>query len=170
MVIIWQYGSNMDENRLNSGDRLKGTATFIGLAIKKGYRLSFTHTNKCGVGTSDILSSNTEDFVIGCLYEIPDNKISKLDEIEGVNSGAYERTSDLVIKLDEDLQTTSEQILVQMYVVVRKEKNPKTDGDNANHILKGIKEHQMGKDYFDKVKKIILQNNPQIDRELISYE
>ena len=168
MVIFWQYGSNMDETRLNSGARLNGAAKFIGLAIKKGYRLAFTHTNKCGVGTSDIIVSNAEDFVIGCLYEVPDYAIRKLDKIEGVNSEAYKRICDGVIMLDANLQQTSEQIPAQMYVV-QKERKPKTDADYANHILKGIKQHKMGEEYFNKVREIILENNPLIEKELISY-
>jgi len=171
MVIVWQYGSNMDEDRLNSGDRLCGSARFVGLAIKKGYRLAFTHTNKCGVGVSDIIESCPEDFAIGCLYDIPESIMPKLDRIEGVNSGAYERLCDfVVVKLDENLDQTSEQVIAQTYVVVQKEENPKTDGDYANHVLKGIKEHRMGESYFNKAKKIILENNPFIERELISYK
>lgn len=169
MVVVWQYGSNMDEDRLNSGDRLGGAAKFVGLAIKRGYRLAFTHTNNCGVGTSDVVKSSPEYFVIGCLYEIPEDKMPELDKIEGVNSGAYEICEFVVVKLDENLRETSEQAVVQTYIVVKKEKNPKTDGDYANHILKGIREHQIGESYFNKIKEIILKNNPKIERELISY-
>lgn len=171
MVIVWQYGSNMNEDRLNSGDRLGGAARFVGLAIKRGYRLAFTHTNKCGVGTADIVESSSEDFVIGCLYDVPESEMPKLDRIEGVKSGAYRRQCGfVVVKLDEKLQQTSEQVIVQTYINVRKEHNPKTDTGYANHILKGIKDHRIGESYFNKVKKIILQNNPQIKTELIGYK
>lgn len=169
MVIIWQYGSNMDETRLNSGDRLNGAAKFIGLAIREGYRLAFTHTNKCGIGASDIVVGNEKDFVIGCLYDVAESSMKDLDRIEGVSSGAYKRSKECVTKLDLSLQKTCEQIPVQTYVVVQKERNPKTDGDYANHILKGIREHKMGEEYFKKVKRIILENNPLIEKELISY-
>jgi gamma-glutamylcyclotransferase (GGCT)/AIG2-like uncharacterized protein YtfP len=170
MVTVWQYGSNMDEDRLNSGARLDGAAKFIGLAIKRGYRLAFTHTNKCGVGTADIVESSSEDFVIGCLYEIPESVMPKLDRIEGVNSGAYKRQCDfVVVNLGKNLEQTSEYVVVQTYIVVQKEETTKTDGDYANHILKGIKERQMGESYFNKVKKIVLENNPSIEKELISY-
>jgi len=171
MVVVWQYGSNMDEDRLNSGDRLGGAARFVGLAIKRGYRLAFTHTNKCGVGAADIVESSPEDFVIGCLYDIPENMMPELDKIEGVNSGAYKKLCDFaVVELDENLKQTSGRVFAQTYVVVQKEENPKTDGDYANHILKGIKEHRMGESYFNKVKKMILENNPNIEEELISYK
>jgi len=171
MATVWQYGSNMDEDRLNSGARLGGAAKFVGLAIKRGYRLAFTHTNKCGVGTADIVESSPEDFVIGCLYEIPESIMHKLDRIEGVNSGAYKRQCDfIVVKLGKNLEHTSERVVAQIYVVVQKEENPKTDGDYANHILKGIKERRMGEGYFNKVREIVLENNPSIEREIVSYK
>lgn len=95
----------------------------------------------------------------------------KLDRIEGVKSGAYRRQCGfVVVKLDENLQQTSEQVIVQTYIVVQKEHNPKTDGDYANHILKSIREHKMGEDYFIKVRQIILENNPDIERELIPWK
>lgn len=83
MVLIWQYGSNMDEERINSPDRLDGKAKFVGIAIKKGYRLSFTHTNRKGVGTADIAEADPSDYVIGCLYETTNEMLKKLDKIEG---------------------------------------------------------------------------------------
>lgn len=169
MVTIWQYGSNMDEKRLNGLDRLNGDAIFSGLAIKFGYELAFTHTNTNGVGVSDIVKSEN-DYVIGCLFTIPKSKIPKLDSIEGVNSGAYYRTDNFVVtKLDSSLNITSRKIQVPTYVVVNKEINPKTNTKYANHILKGIKDHKIGLKYFNKVKKIILENNPRIEKDLISY-
>ena len=71
----------MDEERINSQNRLKGKAKFVHLAIKKGYKLSFTHTNKDEVGTADIAVDPT-NYVISCLYEIPDNMLKELDRVE----------------------------------------------------------------------------------------
>ena len=170
MTIVWQYGSNMNENRFNDLKRLASTARFIGLAIKKEYRLAFTHTNKDGVGVSDIVESSSDDYVIGCLYEIPKEKMPKLDRIEGANSGAYRRISDSIVeRLDVSLKMTGEKMQVTTYVVVNKEHRPRTNSDYANHILKGIREHKMGVDYFIKTRNIILDNNPNIEGDLICY-
>lgn len=170
MVIVWQYGSNMNEMRLNDRTRLRGSAEFVGLALKRGYRLTFSHTNKQGIGVSDIVRSCPSEYVTGCLFEIPDRKLQKLDEIEGVNSGAYRRIERFsVIRLDEALTETSEKVNVVTYVVSEKEMNPKTDTRYANHILKGIREHRMGEEYFNKVKEIIIKNNPRIGSNLVHY-
>jgi gamma-glutamylcyclotransferase (GGCT)/AIG2-like uncharacterized protein YtfP len=170
MTIVWQYGSNMDEKRLNGSDRLNGAAKFIGLAIARGFNLAFTHTNKDGIGVSDIVKADPADYVIGCLYEVPDSEMSRMDEIEGVNSHDYEKTELPVMRLNKRLAETSEKLRVTTYVVVKKEKeSPKTDANYANHILQGIRDHKIGAAYFDKVKAIILKNNPDIQEKLIVH-
>jgi len=171
VVMVWQFGSNMDEVRLNSPKRLSGSARFVGLAIKRGYKLAFTHTSSEGVGTSDILESEPSDYVIGVLYQIPETKIPKLRSIEGVNSGAYKEVDDFeVTKLDERINETNQILQVVTYIVIHKEKNPQTNSEYANHVLKGIKNHRMGREYFGKITKIILENNPDIKNELIDYD
>jgi gamma-glutamylcyclotransferase (GGCT)/AIG2-like uncharacterized protein YtfP len=159
----------MDEERINSQNRLKGKARFVGLAVKKGYRLSFTHTNKEGVGTADIVEADTSNYVIGCLYEIPEGMLQQLDKIEGVKSGAYKRFKTVVTKLDEKLTELAEQPNPITYVVVSKEEKPKTNAEYANHILQGIITQRMGKSYFEKIKKVIIENNPSIQKDLLSY-
>jgi gamma-glutamylcyclotransferase (GGCT)/AIG2-like uncharacterized protein YtfP len=169
MVIVWQYGSNMDEERLNGPRRLNGMAKFVGLAIKKGYRLAFTHTSTKGIAVCDIVKSAPANHVIGCLYEIPSSELPKLDKIEGVNSGAYRRISNFSVeRIGKTGVEKGEKIQVMTYAVVTKEKNLKTDSSYANHILKGAKEHGMCIDYLNELKKIILQNNPAIEKKLLS--
>ncbi|MCW3986549.1 MAG: gamma-glutamylcyclotransferase [Candidatus Bathyarchaeota archaeon] len=168
MVKVWQYGSNMHEKRINQ--RLKDAARFAGLAIKRGYKLAFTHTNKDGVGVSDVVKANADDYVIGCLFEIPEDKMPSLDSFEGAHSKSYKRIDDfVVIRLDDALNDTREKMLATTYVVVNKEERPRTNSKYANHILKGIREHKMGVEYFIKVRGIILENNPNIEGDLICY-
>jgi len=160
----------MHEKRLNSPKRLDNAARFVGLAMKRGCKLAFTHTNRHGVGVSDIIESGHEDYVIGVLYEIPNEKMPRLDQIEGVNSGAYKRVDDFTVtKLDASLKDVGEQIEVSAYTVVKKEERPRTNSEYANHILEGIREHRMGGEYFITVRNIILDNNPNIEGDLACY-
>lgn len=169
-VLVWQYGSNMNEKRLNSSDRLIGGAKFVGTALKKGYKLSFTHTNKNGFGVSDIVKANPDDYVIGCLFEIPTDLLEKLDTIEGVEAKAYERVKMAVLKINEkEPIDSSNQIDVLTYVVVDKEEQPKTTTEYANHILRGVIDHKMGKAYFEMTKNTIIRNNPEIEKDLLKY-
>jgi gamma-glutamylcyclotransferase (GGCT)/AIG2-like uncharacterized protein YtfP len=158
----------MDEDRLNSSKRLKGKAKFLQAAIKKGYELSFTHTNLDGIGTADIVAKPT-GYVIGCLYEIPEEMLGKLDQVEGVNSGAYKRVKMNVTRIDGAPTKSSEPLCAITYVVVNKERNPKTNAEYANHILRGIITHNIDKLYFDKIRNIIIENNPSIERNLLNY-
>ncbi len=169
MTLVWQYGSNMDEERINDPDRLKGTAKFVGLAVKRRHKLAFTHTNLDGVGTADIVEAGICDYVIGCLYEIPDEMLKQLDKVEGVNSGAYKRVNVDVKRINEKFSMVSESLIPISYVVVNKEKRAKTDAEYSNHILRGIITHRMGRSYFERIKKIIIKNNPSIQKELLSY-
>ena len=114
MTLVWQYGSNMDEERIN--DRLKGTAKFVGLAVKRRHKLAFTHTNLDGVGTADIVEAGICDYVIGCFYEIPDEMLKQLDKAEGVNSGAYNKVNVDVKRLNEKFSVVSESLIPISYV------------------------------------------------------
>ena len=169
IVTIWQYGSNMNEERLNKPKRLDGSAVFSGLAIKNGYKIDFTHTNQDGVGVTDIIKSDA-DYVIGCLFTIPDFKLPKLDSVEGVNSGAYRRIDDFIVNaLDSSINVLPRKLKVITYTVITKEPSPKTNSEYANHILKGIKDHCIGLKYFNNVKRTILENNPKTEKDLLSY-
>lgn len=74
-----------------------------------------------------------------------------------------------VTRLDDKLAEFSEPLSAITYVVVGKEENPKTNADYANHILRGIITHKMGKSYYEKVKNVIAENNPSIQKDLLSY-
>ena len=49
---VFQYGSNMNAERLNCPERLNGKARVVGVARLEGYGIRFdlySQTNKCGV-------------------------------------------------------------------------------------------------------------------------
>jgi gamma-glutamylcyclotransferase (GGCT)/AIG2-like uncharacterized protein YtfP len=160
----------MNEERLNSSDRLNGSAKFVGTALKRGYKLSFTHTNKDGFGVSDIVEANPDEYVIGCLFEIPADLLEKLDKVEGVKAKAYKRVNMPVLKITENEPLDSSSSTdVLTYVVIDKEEQPKTTVEYANHILKGIIDHKMGEAYFEMTKNAIIGNNPDIEKDLLKY-
>lgn len=98
---VFQYGSNMDAERLNCPERLNGKAHVVGVARLEGYGIRFdlySQRNECGV--TDILRAANEH-VLGVLYEVPirlviapAGKRSKMDEFEGARpdgTGNYQR-------------------------------------------------------------------------------
>jgi gamma-glutamylcyclotransferase (GGCT)/AIG2-like uncharacterized protein YtfP len=159
----------MDEERINGPERLDGKARFAGLAIKRGYKLVFAHTNKSGFGTADIARGLSTDHVIGCLYEINDSSLKELDKIEGVNSRAYKRVRIAVAEVGGNNQSQPRVLEAITYIVLKKEKGAKTNAEYANYILRGIVLHKIGRVYFERIRTIIIENNPNIEMELVVY-
>src|SRR2546428_9971743 len=94
IVRLFQYGSNMDPERLNSSNRLNGAAHAPVVARLGGWGVRFDlHSvyNKCGV--TDIVPKRAEH-VVGVLYEVlywlvvaPRAQRTKLRETEGAAVG-----------------------------------------------------------------------------------
>jgi hypothetical protein len=106
--MLFQYGSNMDPDRLNSAERLGGAAEVIGVARLKGWGVRFdlySETNQCGV--TDIIPSAREH-VEGVLYRVPYRSVvaprgqqSQMDKIEGARRGkesSYKRQKISVVR------------------------------------------------------------------------
>jgi hypothetical protein len=98
---VFQYGSNMNPERLNSAERLNGKACVVGVARLQGYGIRFDLYSKCnGCAVTDIVTADNE-YVLGVLYDVPirlviapAGKRSKMDRIEGAlpdRTGNYQR-------------------------------------------------------------------------------
>lgn len=107
-IMLFQYGSNMDQKRLNSPKRLDGAAEVVGVARLQGWGIRFdlySESNGCGV--TDIVPSAREN-AEGVLYRVPHELVvaprglrSRMDEIEGAGLGAtsnYKRQTVLVLR------------------------------------------------------------------------
>ncbi len=85
-MLMFQYGSNCNERRLNCASRLGGMAHDLGLAeTTETYDLAFdvwSKTNGCAAG--DLVHPESSGRrVWGVLYEIPDPGFETLCRIEG---------------------------------------------------------------------------------------
>ncbi|OFW31982.1 MAG: hypothetical protein A3J28_16185 [Acidobacteria bacterium RIFCSPLOWO2_12_FULL_60_22] len=100
-VRLFQYGSNMDPNRLNAPDRLRGQAKREGTARLDGWGIRFDLFSKPnGSAVTDIVKSQSEH-VLGVVYQVPARLIcapphvrSRMDCIEGAKldgTGNYEK-------------------------------------------------------------------------------
>jgi hypothetical protein len=104
------------------------------------------------------------------LFEVPIDLLEELDKIEGVQAKAYTRVNMMVLKINEKEPIySSNPTDVLTYVVVDKEEQPKTTVEYANHILRGVIDHNMGKVYFEMTKNAIIRNNPEIEKDLLKY-
>jgi gamma-glutamylcyclotransferase (GGCT)/AIG2-like uncharacterized protein YtfP len=162
MVLVFQFGSNMSTQRLNSKDRLCGDARPIGLVCTVGqYSLGFTvwsQSNNCAAG--DLVRACGRH-VWGVLYEIPDELLARktagnrrsLDAIEG---SLYKRRKIKIYKPDNPKKV----LTVWTYTVINKQQGLLTSRDYVTHILNGLHEHKAPKEYIAHVKSRIYRNNP----------
>jgi len=172
MSLVFQYGSNTLVERLNSSERLNGGAKVVGTAYTfEKFDLDFTvwsRSNHCAA--ADIVPQGSMH-IWGVLYEIPDNLIYRqlsgarksLDAIEG-EGGNYQR-KDIQVILSNDKSSI---ISVLTYVVRERRSELKTSSAYASEILKGLKTHNMPKNYLRYVYGQILKNNSDIQEEIPS--
>jgi len=142
MVKLFQYGSNMNKERLE--DRI-GEVQDIGKCVLSGYELVFdlwSNTNACAAAN---VRKNNNAFVIGRLYEVTEEQLAMLDSIEGKN---YERklfSTGVVTyvgkegRVDKSAVKKSSQEMQEKYV---------------RHILKGCREVSAGKEYMHSVYRV----------------
>lgn len=170
MMLIFQYGSNMLSENINAKDRLNGEAHFVAIAYTKDdYELEFTvwsKKNNCAAANIRICDSGRE--IWGVLYEIPCYRVKRdhaglcrtLDSIEG--EGDNYRRANIWIK-DQKGNTIKRE--VQTYLGKRLKKGEKTSSKYIKHIIKGLREHNIPRDYIEYVKTRAIENNPELKNE-----
>ena len=167
MVLVFQYGSNCSEQRLNSPERLRGDAVDLGLAeTVDGYELDFdvlSTVNNCAA--SDLRLRGNEP-AQGVLYQIPDHLLSRdttpagrksFDAIEG---RAYRRQTIRVKRHDGTL------VDAETYLVINPQPNLRTSLDYVRNIVQGLRDHGADASYLQKVKDIAARNNPTIAQQV----
>lgn len=170
-MLYFAYGSNMDSQRLNGDERLKGDARPLGLmCTQEQFELEFTVrsvTNECAAAT---LASGSGRTIWGVLYEVPDWLILRetssnrksLDEIEGEGKN-YTRVG---IKLDyPNGSPIAEQAIT--YLAKQPTTGQQTSHDYVHHIICGLREHKAPEEYVGYVKERITTNNPALHDEIM---
>lgn len=163
LTLVFQYGSNMDEARINSQSRLRGDAKYFCKAkTVNNYELDFTvWSQNNGCAAADIIPTS-ENKVWGILYLIPEYLIQRdsakkrnrksLDAIEGEGRN-YKR-----IKIEVETETGKTMHPIT-YEGIDKKKGIQTSWKYAKHIIKGLVEHNLPTYYFEEVKQKIIENN-----------
>lgn len=171
MALVFQYGSNMSVARLNHANRLAGDATSIGIARTiELYELMFTvWSKKNACAAADIVSSKTGRNIYGVIYDIPDFLLSRktakehnrksLDAIEGEGTNYVRRKLNLA-------KTDGSGLRAIAYVVKERKTGLKTSFAYVRHILDGLKEHDIPKEYRQYIRLQIIQNNPELEKEI----
>jgi hypothetical protein len=166
MALLFQYGSNCDEDQLNGKDRLNGDARFISIAeTVDDFSLVFdVWAKRRGCAAADIVNTPSHK-VWGVLYEVPDYLITRetahaqgrraMDDIEG-ESKVYKRESISVRKPDGQI------ITALTYRVIAPKDGLQTNIEYVRYIVKGLRDHGVAAEYIDTVKRTAMLNNPAI--------
>jgi hypothetical protein len=168
MALVFQYGSNCSNRRLNAADRLNGDAILLGRAVLSGYKLVFdvwSDRNACAA--SDIVEA-TGSIVEGVLYEVPDSLIQRetappgrrsFDSIEGTR---YERRSVSVRRPD---GSRVDAITYAAHPSHRRH-NIRTCLAYVRHIVTGLRENGADPGYIDELRHTASENNPAIANDI----
>lgn len=161
-MYIFQYGSNCDEKRLNSPDRLQGAARSLGKAqTADEFELEFdvySKSNHCGA--SDIVPRpGSGKKVWGVLYDVPADLVygsrkdgrRTLEQIEG----ALYRPQPVL------LDWNGSRVEAITFVVRNPVSGLKTSKDYVGHIIHGLRAHEVEEDYIESVRQKAIINNPQ---------
>jgi hypothetical protein len=170
MALVFQYGSNCLDSQINSPDRLRGDAKFIGIAeTVEDYQIAFTVQSKTRNCAAADMVPSPGNKVWGVLYEVPDLLIDRktadvkgrksLDAIEGEGKN-YTRCSVIVRSATGDIYTAI------TYRVSSPRPNLKTSLEYVGYIVRGLRERGVSEEYVANVKTIASANNPDIVPEI----
>jgi hypothetical protein len=159
-IMLFQYGSNMDPNRLNSADRLDGAAQVVGVARLPGWGVRF---DLYGVlaqsGVTDIVRS-TKEHVEGVLYKLPYRLVvpprgerSTMDRIEGAGLGGRSNYKRLKLSVWRDgnkieARTYVGTVLGRKRFLRRSNENRRVSADYFGHVLSGARRFQLPAGYI----------------------
>lgn len=166
MAVVFQYGSNISEERINSSTRLNGKAKKIGIAnTLENFEFDFTvWSQKNNCATADLIP-NFGRKIFGVLYSIPDDSVYRelcpkgeicLDQIEGEGK-TYIRQVIKVANIEDN-----KIVEAVTYFVKKREFGLLTSLDYVTHILDGMKRNKIPNEYIEYVISRIKSNNPNI--------
>lgn len=167
MAFIFQYGSNMSTERLNSVERLNGDASIVGVAkTEQRFEVLFnvwSKTNNCAAASLETVENGVH--IYGVVYDVPDYLISRdtslvahrksMDQIEGEGNNYY-RTSIALLMHD------GRPLTALTYLAKTPKTNIKTSQAYAQHIMVGLSEHKMPADYREYIKTRIVLSQPNL--------
>ncbi len=152
-VFVFQYGSNCNTRRLNSPCRLGGKACSLGKAkTVVPFKLVFNvWSTKNDCAAADLIRCG-DALAWGVLYEIPEDFVFGSDRVDGcktlteIEGPNYEPR---VIRV-----TSKEKTYCATTFLVKKSKrrwDKPTSPLYAAHIVKGLRDHGVCKDYVDSI-------------------
>lgn len=136
------YGSNLSLSRLK--ERAPG-AERVSIFSLKEHDLRFHKASKDGSGKCDAFyTGNSDDCVIGSLFEISSYEKKALDKFEGLGDGYEEKIVIVLSQSGEEVEATT-------YYATSLDETLKPFSWYKNHVLVGAKESRLPAQYIEKI-------------------
>lgn len=135
------------------------SAKRLGCYSLKGHALRFHKLSKDGSGKCDAYyTGNSNDCVIGALFEIDANEKSILDKAEGLGYGYEEKTVTV-------LSVTNDEIEATTYYATAIDRSVKPYSWYLNHLLIGARESRLPQEYIEKIEAVEGTQDLDADRD-----
>jgi len=145
-MIHFAYGSNLSSRFLQGHCP---SVRFIMKAYLPNYRVAFPFYSKRRKGGISSIIEDPGKLVRGVIYEISEEEMMKLDEIESVPQGLYTRQTFIVLGEDGDLHRAD------LYRVVEPT-GPFTPARSYVELMvEGAEEHNLDPDYVETLRRLI---------------
>lgn len=156
LVKYFAYGSNMSLLRLQ--ERVP-SAKSLEIVTLKNHQLRFNMSGDDGSGKCDSFqTNNSEDIVIGALFEISENEKGALDTAESLGYGYDEK---LVF-----VQSGSGEVFEALtYYAIKIDASLKPYSWYLNHVIIGAKETQVPPSYLAVIESIECIDDPDENRD-----
>ncbi|MBA6389843.1 gamma-glutamylcyclotransferase [Colwellia sp. BRX10-3] len=150
------YGSNMSLVRLQ--ERVP-SAQKLEVVTLKNHQLRFNMSGNDGSGKCDSFeTNNSEDIVIGALFEINENEKSILDRAESLGSGYNEK-----FVLVQNYSGETFEALI--YCAIKIDASLKPYSWYLNHVIIGARETKLPADYLAVIESVECIVDPNQNRE-----
>jgi len=139
------YGSNLSSKFLR---QYCPSAKFVMRAFLPNFRVSFPFYSRKRKGGISSIILDPGNVVRGVIYDVPDEEIEKLDEVESVPQGHYKRETFLVLGDDGGLHKAD------LYRVVKPEGPFTPAASYLELMMEGAEEHGLEADYLESLRKL----------------
>lgn len=159
MPLVFQYGSNCEEPRLNHADRLNGGAKDLGRARTVGsYEIAFNKwSDKNGCAAGDLIRCRRASRAWGVLYEVSPADLRKLaDDVEGPSY----KPKRIAVRDARGFRRMATTFVVKPD---RREPRLATSAAYVKHIVDGLRAHRVPEAYVQRVITVAVDTNRRVD-------
>lgn len=145
-MLYFAYGSNMSIRRLH---QRVPSACFVAVATLLNHKLKFHKVGfKDGSGKCDAMKTgDTEDFILGVVFEIKKSEKTDLDRNEGLGFG-YDEKSVIVTSIE------NENIEAITYYATNIDASVKPYHWYKEHVLRGARENGLPESYIQTIARV----------------